>query len=422
MVILDVKMKKSNVARIFILVLCLVFVGTQATASALSAEQKKIYDEGIGYYDTDPGEQCTDGGGTISLSGSDNEQKAYNYFVQNEQLTPIQAAAIVGNLMQESGVNPKSNQAGGPGMGIAQWSSPGRWDNLIKFAGSKDPYDLATQLSFMSAELHGTPPAGDYSGTLNNLKKQTSIEDATGYFMGTSAASKMDPATTSFISAHGKVGGYENPGTPALDNRINDAKSVLQLYGGGAASGLDAGCGAVGAVNCNDTSADATETTGSLSTVRQNAVCIAQQELASWNSGQLKPGTDFYKYTGGAGGGSTQWCAYFMSWVFKQAGYPVTQSGNQMEPAAFGFEHLSTFDWHPSGSGYTPQPGDVVVYSYSHVNMVVSVNGSKHSMTVIGGNQSGNVPGTGTDSKVSSYTINSFSGNSIAGYASPKGN
>ena len=41
----------------------------------------------------------------------------------------MQAAGIIGNLDQESGMDPTISQYdGGPGRGIAQWSTGGRWD------------------------------------------------------------------------------------------------------------------------------------------------------------------------------------------------------------------------------------------------------------------------------------------------------
>src|ERR1017187_2975403 len=57
-----------------------------------------------------------------------NEQPAFDFFV-GKGLTTFQAAGIVGNLVQESNVSPTSVQAGGPGRGIAQWSTGGRWEH-----------------------------------------------------------------------------------------------------------------------------------------------------------------------------------------------------------------------------------------------------------------------------------------------------
>ena len=49
------------------------------------------------------------------------------------------------------------------------------------------------------------------------------------------------------------------------------------------------------------------------------------------------------------------------------------------------------FKWHPAGSNYTPQPGDLTIYGsdYHHVDIVVSVSGS--NVTTIGGDT--NPPG-----------------------------
>ena len=70
-----------------------------------------------------------------------NDKPAYDFFA-GKGLANFQAAAIVGNLDQESGVNPMISQSGGgPGRGIAQWSKGGRWDttqgdNLVASACS----------------------------------------------------------------------------------------------------------------------------------------------------------------------------------------------------------------------------------------------------------------------------------------------
>ncbi|MDN5727116.1 MAG: phage tail tip lysozyme, partial [Propionibacteriales bacterium] len=57
-----------------------------------------------------------------------NEKAAFDYFVA-KGLTTVQAAGVIGNLDQESGMDPTiSELSGGPGRGIAQWSAGGRWD------------------------------------------------------------------------------------------------------------------------------------------------------------------------------------------------------------------------------------------------------------------------------------------------------
>ena len=74
------------------------------------------------------------------LALSSSEHTAYNYF-RAKGLTSFQAAAVVGNLIQESSVNPKALQyGGGPGRGIAQWSVGGRWNHD---GGDNPPIQLA---------------------------------------------------------------------------------------------------------------------------------------------------------------------------------------------------------------------------------------------------------------------------------------
>ena len=89
-----------------------------------------------------------------------NEEAAFRYFVA-KGLNKKQAAGVVGNLDQESGMDPTIKQfGGGPGRGIAQWSVGGRWDtyagdNLVAFATSRGVSKLAlrTQLDFIWFEL-----------------------------------------------------------------------------------------------------------------------------------------------------------------------------------------------------------------------------------------------------------------------------
>ena len=57
--------------------------------------------------------------GTVVEELNANSRVAFDYFL-GKGLTAVQAAGIVGNLMQESNVDPTAVQPGGPGRGIAQ--------------------------------------------------------------------------------------------------------------------------------------------------------------------------------------------------------------------------------------------------------------------------------------------------------------
>ena len=133
-----------------------------------------------------------------------NDQTAYDYF-RAKGFTTFQAAGIVGNLDQESGLDPTiSQQGGGPGRGIAQWSAGGRWDtdpgdNLVAFAATEgeSPDTLGVQLDFIMFELESF---SDYG--LAQLQATTNVTDATTDFelnfeVGTAAPSAKrcrDPA------------------------------------------------------------------------------------------------------------------------------------------------------------------------------------------------------------------------------------
>jgi len=138
-------------------------------------------------------------------------QTAFNFFV-SKGLSKPQAAGIVGNLVQESGINPSSVQPGGPGRGVAQWSVGARWDrsandNLQWYATSHHMAAgaLATQLNFIWYELTAFQGYG-----LRALR----------------AASTVALATHVFAASFEACGVCNEP------RRIAAAQSALQSFGG----------------------------------------------------------------------------------------------------------------------------------------------------------------------------------------------
>ncbi len=156
--------------------------------------------------------------GTTESAISDGEKTAYEYFV-GKGLKDFQAAGIVGNLEQESDVDPTVYQyGGGPGRGIAQWSAGGRWDsdyhdNVVWYAGTKgdSPWSLTLQLDFIWYELD----LGYYG--LSELRASTNVSDATSAF-----------------ASH-----FEICGECDESNRVAYAEAVLSAYGGGGGGGGD---------------------------------------------------------------------------------------------------------------------------------------------------------------------------------------
>ena len=133
-------------------------------------------------------------------SGSGNAEKVFST-LRGLGFSDQAAAGVVGNLMQESGVNPKSQQSGGPGRGIMQWSEGQRWSNLQRWAGKQDPWALATQVGFMVKEMNDRSFTGGYKGLTN-----------------------VDEATTRFEQV------MEAAGTPNMANRIAQANNAMKAF------------------------------------------------------------------------------------------------------------------------------------------------------------------------------------------------
>lgn len=118
-----------------------------------------------------PRSELPDGGGDAGKKGKTGKTtKAKNPysgtpegeaidFLIKQGFTANQAYGIVGNLMQESGMDPTIVNASGH-HGLAQWDGDpgGRWEQLVAFANANgsDPNNRATQMAFLVHELQTT--------------------------------------------------------------------------------------------------------------------------------------------------------------------------------------------------------------------------------------------------------------------------
>lgn len=83
-----------------------------------------------------------------------------------------------------------------------------------------------------------------------------------------------------------------------------------------------------------------------------------------------------------------EWCADFVSYIYKQAGQPLVNphNGSWRIPAVVNMQrYFESEGRYRSAYTYTPQPGDVAIYGGRHTNIVVAVDGD--TMTTIGGNE-----------------------------------
>ncbi len=147
--------------------------------------------------------------GSVVLTGGDHVEKAYNFFI-GKGLGAVQAAAIVGNFMMESGVTLDLTISNSLGTyGIAQWLY-GRKTALL---ARPDHDTLEGQLAFSWEELNGPYK----KSTLDPMNATQDLTEAVYIF-----------------EAHYEVAGA----IPwVMAKRVEFAQSVLDTYGSNSGSG-----------------------------------------------------------------------------------------------------------------------------------------------------------------------------------------
>jgi hypothetical protein len=146
---------------------------------------------------------------------SANAKLAYNTMkLQFPTAKPYHIAGALANFETEApGLKPNTYQiGGGPGRGIAQWETPGRWDTATKKYGPSIINSLPLQLAYVKHEMdtgnpdsEGRPQLPYGRNTKSTWLNSTNLIDA----------------TTNFMKA------YEAPGIPHLDRRLANAKSIM---------------------------------------------------------------------------------------------------------------------------------------------------------------------------------------------------
>lgn len=178
------------------------------------------------------------------IEGKGNIEKVWNFFAKNG-FSAAAISGIIGNMYQESGVNPKSIQGNGkgPAAGIFQWENyntkSSRWkalDDKAKKEG-KDWKDLGVQLDFALGEMKSKDIdnrlKGKYGIISNGKSKETTDFDGRKYtlnaipdgFKGFKQIDDVEEAVKSFEAA------YERAGKPNFKRRIDKAKEVYKKYG-----------------------------------------------------------------------------------------------------------------------------------------------------------------------------------------------
>jgi hypothetical protein len=148
----------------------------------------------------------------------------------------------------------------------------------------------------------------------------------------------------------------------------------------------------------------------------QKIACEAIQEWTRWQSGTPSHEALLNSYTSQAP--YEEWCADFVSYVYKEAGYPFTggETNGWDENIASNIQYMG-FTMHPA-SQYVPHDGDVAFFDYQggHVEIVVS-GGS--TPTFVYGNSATIDPSTGNGQMQSNTITHDGSEGQIMYYLSP---
>lgn len=176
-----------------------------------------------------PTETPTEPGGLIGDTDSD---KIWNYLKQLG-FSEAASAGVMGNLMQESGLNPKAvqNNGRGPGTGLVQWEDgfSGRWNNLEKWAkanGDKDVWAVDTQLDFMYYEMTSDNWQANMFGS--KYKEHYGINAGSGVASVEYFKKETDPERAMYIFEYA----FERAGSPAFPNRIKYTSEIYAKYAG----------------------------------------------------------------------------------------------------------------------------------------------------------------------------------------------
>jgi hypothetical protein len=313
--------------------------------------------------------------------------------------------------------------------------------NLGMAAGSSPSVAPGPEMAFQAStgHLYLYHPA-------DNVSRDVGL----GMAAGTSPAIDGQPGDryeVAFQANTGHLFVYDTSANKATDSGLGMAAgtspSIVRLPGGGYQVAFQASTGHLFTYNPqNNTHTDTAlgmasktspATTAPLPAAGNSAVVTAAESQVGY---QDNPSggfcNKFSAYWGagsscGNGNYSEEWCADFAAWAWRQGGVSFTYgfSSGDINAAAASFYQwgVAQGTWHSAGSGYTPQPGDAVVYglnsagtSADHVAIVTSYTSGAAGPNVVNGDwwSSGN---GGVVAASDQTTATGSDG--ISGYASP---
>lgn len=179
------------------------------------------------------------------IVGGTNKERIYSFFL-SKGLTPVQAAGAFGNISQESGGDPTISQVGGntndpsqfgtavgvgKAWGLIQWDAGGRAIVYAEQAGITTPiYLLETQLNLIWWHMTNQSPTG-----VSNMLGKPSVVNGKVVYEAYKDITDVEKATLTF---HDRIEGSSDDKV-GLDERVADAKMILEEYGDGSSVGIE---------------------------------------------------------------------------------------------------------------------------------------------------------------------------------------
>ncbi len=220
----------------------------------------------------------------------------------------------------------------------------------------------------------GGTQAPGASGASGGASFASALEQASGGYEGAAAEGAPAPASSAAASAlldgSGTAALSGTPGLPGAPG-LTSAAGLTGTAGLSSAYPLQSLEGVAGSSALSPTYAADEGSPGS------RVVAIAEGQLGQT---EQPPGSNespaiaqYRSATAGAIPGAP-WCAYFASWVARQAGEPIGENGQGAGAVSEVWSWAqSTGRAIPNGPGVVPQPGDLIVFGDEHVGIVRDV-------------------------------------------------
>lgn len=148
----------------------------------------------------------------------------------------------------------------------------------------------------------------------------------------------------------------------------------------------------------------------------QKVACYATTDWSDWNANSADHMSLLNSYTDGAP--YEEWCADFVSYVYKQAGHPFTggESDGWDENNANNIANFNFTTHDPSN--YTPKVGDVAYFNYTGGHVEIVISGGKKP-TFIYGNSATVDPSTGNGEMAANTKVSDGDRGNLVYYLSP---